>query len=155
MTGTPSAQLDGVVESTFTPMSSALGGALIGLSAATLFGVAGRIAGISGITGGLFSARPGDRAWRVAFAVGLFAGGLAFFSWMPERFGPSESGASLVRLIGAGLLVGIGTQMGGGCTSGHGVCGLSRVSKRSIAATLLFMAAAMIAVALLGQAGAS
>lgn len=136
-------------------MSSALGGALIGLSAATLFGVAGRIAGISGITGGLFSAGAGDRAWRVAFAIGLFAGGLAFFNLMPERFGPSQSGASMFRLIGAGLLVGVGTQLGGGCTSGHGVCGLSRVSKRSIVATSLFMATAMITVGLVGQAGTS
>lgn len=141
------------MESTFTPLSSAVGGALIGLSAATLFGVAGRIAGISGITGGLFSAGPGDREWRIAFVVGLFAGGVAFFNWMPEQFGPSHGGASMLRLVGAGLLVGIGTQLGGGCTSGHGVCGLSRVSKRSLVATLLFMATAMLTVALFGVAG--
>ena len=102
----------------------------------------GRIAGISGILGGLV--QPGDRAWRAAFAAGLLGGGLVAFAWMPAQFGASA--LPTVGLVIAGLLVGIGTRLGGGCTSGHGVCGMSRLSTRSIVATGVFMMFAGITV---------
>ncbi|WP_371823626.1 YeeE/YedE family protein [Myxococcus sp. CA056] len=122
-----------------------LGGVLIGLSAALLLLFNGRIAGISGITGGLLSAAPADRGWRASFLGGLAVGGVLLATFRPESLGPpvlTSVGATLV----AGLLVGFGTQLGGGCTSGHGVCGLARGSKRSLVATLTFMATGAIAV---------
>jgi len=124
--------------SAFTPVSSALGGLLIGAAAALLMGGAGRIAGISGILGGLLTPERGG-AWRLAFLLGLFAS-----PWL-YRLGAAlpaitvEAGTG--RLIVAGLLVGLGTRYASGCTSGHGVCGVSRGSPRSLAATALFMAA--------------
>jgi len=122
----------------FTPIASSIGGLLIGLSAALMLVLKGRICGISGIIGGMPSAAPADRPWRAAFMAGLVGGGALMFVLMPAQFGtqaPVGNGA----LIAAGLLVGIGTRIGSGCTSGHGVCGLSRMSPRSMIATALFM----------------
>ncbi|MEF8702866.1 MAG: YeeE/YedE family protein [Candidatus Accumulibacter sp. UW26] len=123
----------------FTPLAALAGGALIGV-AVTLFAlVNGRIAGISGIIGGLLRPRPGDVGWRLAFVLGLLLAPLFYriFGSLPET--SIETGPGLIIL--AGLLVGLGTRYGAGCTSGHGVCGLSRRSPRSMVATLAFMAA--------------
>lgn len=113
-----------------------LGGGLIGLSAALLWLTHGRIAGITGITGGVIAAR-GGRGWRAAFLVGLAAAGLVARVVAPQAIGAPRHGWPLV--IAAGLLVGFGTQLGGGCTSGHGVCGLARWSTRSLVAVATFM----------------
>lgn len=123
-----------------------IGGILIGLASIGLMLFNGRIAGISGITGGLLAPRRGDIGWRAAFVVGLVAGGFALRVVYPEAF-PTEVKASLPALVVAGLLVGVGTRLGSGCTSGHGVCGMSRLSPRSIVATLTFMATGMLTVA--------
>jgi uncharacterized membrane protein YedE/YeeE len=123
----------------FTPGSALAGGAAIGAAAAMLLLLNGRIAGVSGILGGALGAARGDRAWRLAFVAGLLAAPWTFrlFSALPApRF---EAGYA--ALVFAGLLVGIGTRYGSGCTSGHGVCGLSRLSPRSLVATALFMLA--------------
>ncbi len=121
------------------------GGALIGLSASVLLMVTGRVAGISGIVGGLMSSdrKSGDASWRLAFVIGLLAGGVALYALRPQSFegGPTVS-PLLIAL--AGLFVGVGTTLGNGCTSGHGVCGMSRLSKRSIVATCVFMATGII-----------
>lgn len=124
----------------FTPWSSLAGGVLIGLAAAILILVNGRIAGISGITGSLFSKHPkGELWWRIAFLCGLLS---APWLWRIARPLPTpQIDASYAILILAGLLVGLGTRYGSGCTSGHGVCGISRGSMRSLIATLLFMGA--------------
>lgn len=130
----------------FTPYSALAGGLLIGLSAAILLLLNGRLAGISGILGRLV--RPngdGGTPWRLAFAVGLLAGPLLHQAIAGEAVAISLD-APLAVLIVAGLLVGVGTRLGGGCTSGHGVCGISRVSTRSIAATAIFMVAAAVTV---------
>ena len=123
----------------FTPGSSLAGGVVIGLSAVLLMALLGRIAGISGIIGGLLRPAAGEAGWRLAFLIGLVAG--------PPLWGaaggsvpPVEITAELPILIAGGLLVGAGTAVGGGCTSGHGVCGLARLSPRSLVATLTFMA---------------
>jgi uncharacterized membrane protein YedE/YeeE len=122
----------------FNPGMAALGGLMIGV-ASVLFALStGRIAGISGIVGGVLRPRAGDVAWRLAFVVGLLAAGLAWRAL--DRFPPVAVDISTGTLVAAGLLVGIGTRLGSGCTSGHGVCGLSRLSPRSLAATLAFMA---------------
>lgn len=128
----------------FTPGMSTLGGLLIGLSAAlVLFGL-GRIAGISGIFGGLLFPKAGDIGWRGAFMAGLVLGGVVMSRLYPALFSASES--SLAVVGAAGVLVGVGTRMGNGCTSGHGVCGISRGALRSIAATMTFMATGMLTV---------
>ena len=123
----------------FTPWSSLTGGVLIGIAAAMLLLFNGRIAGISGILGGLLKPVRDDVGWRVAFLVGLLAAPFvyALFVTLPRP----QIDASYGALILAGLLVGVGTRYGGGCTSGHGVCGLSRLSLRSLVATLAFMGA--------------
>jgi uncharacterized membrane protein YedE/YeeE len=114
------------------------GGALIGISASLLLALNGKVAGISGIVSGLLSPTRGEVAWRALFVVGLLAGGAAAYRVMPERFDASAAPAMpLVAL--AGVLVGAGTRIGNGCTSGHGVCGISRIAPRSIAATITFM----------------
>jgi uncharacterized membrane protein YedE/YeeE len=128
----------------FTPVSAAIGGALIGLSAALLWVANGRIAGISGILGGLGRAGRGDVGWRVAFVVGLMAAPLLYAAVASAPRIVVQSGPGLLVL--AGLLVGFGTRLGGGCTSGHGVCGIARLSRRSIVATCLFMATALVTV---------
>jgi len=123
----------------FTPLSATLGGALIGASAVVLMATIGRIAGISGIAGGLATARSPDRGWRVSFLIGLVGiPALAGFA-RPELF-QSDFSVSLPWIILAGIIVGIGTTLGNGCTSGHGVCGNARLSIRSVIATLTFMA---------------
>lgn len=128
----------------FTPISALAGGTIIGLATAFLLIFTGRIAGISGIVGGLFRLQKGDFGWRVAFVAGLL---LAPWLWRWFDELPAiqvETSHGLLAL--AGLIVGLGTRYGSGCTSGHGVCGLSRLSLRSIVATLLFMTMGMITV---------
>ena len=128
----------------FTPWSSLAGGMLLGVAAAMLALLNGRIAGISGIAGGLLGAKSGDKGWRLAFIGGLLAAPLAWtlFSAAPD----SKIDATIPELIIAGLLVGVGARYAGGCTSGHGVCGLARLSGRSLVATLTFMAAGFVTV---------
>lgn len=123
----------------FTPLSAAIGGVLIGFAAVMFALLNGRIAGISGIVGGMLGSRPGDRAWRLAFVAGLIAAPLVYA--LAGAAAPARIDADFPTLVIAGLLVGIGTRYGAGCTSGHGVCGLSRLSPRSLVATLCFMAA--------------
>jgi uncharacterized membrane protein YedE/YeeE len=132
------------METSFTPVSAAVGGALIGLSAAILWVANGRIAGISGILSGLGSAARSDMDWRLAFLAGLVMAPL-FYAFAVTA--PAIAiGAGPMILIAGGLLVGIGTRLGGGCTSGHGVCGLARLSRRSVVATGLFMLSAAVTV---------
>ena len=128
----------------FTPASALTGGAIIGAAAALFAVLNGRIAGVSGILGGLARPQAGDISWRIAFVAGLVAAPLAWglLAALPEI----RVDASYATLAAAGLLVGIGTRYGGGCTSGHGVCGVSRMSPRSIVATLAFMAAGFVMV---------
>jgi len=130
--------------SAFTPWSAGIGGVVIGIAAALLVLVNGRVAGISGIVGGMLRPRAGDFAWRLAFVAGLLLAPLAYASVAALPAITIEAGYPM--LIAAGLLVGIGTRFAGGCTSGHGVCGLSRLSPRSLVATLSFMAAGFITV---------
>jgi hypothetical protein len=129
----------------FTPVSAFLGGTLIGLSATLLFWLNGRIAGVSGIVGGLLTARGDDVGWRVVFAVGILLGTLGFRAASGDAVSPTMV-ASVPALAFAGLLVGYGTRLGSGCTSGHGVCGLARLSVRSLVATLTFMLSGFVAV---------
>ena len=130
----------------FTPWTAALGGLLIGLAASLLRLSNGRIAGISGICGGLLARSTGDRGWRLCFLAGLPLGALAVGALRGGL--PIQIVDSPVALVTAGLLVGFGTQLGNGCTSSHGVCGLARGSRRSLAATLTFMASDAITVLL-------
>ena len=123
----------------FTPFASLLGGALIGLAASLLLLTHGRVAGISGIVGGLLQRDISDRPFRLSFLGGLLLAGVVFVAIRPAAFIASEH-APLWALALAGLLVGYGTSLGGGCTSGHGICGLSRLSVRSLVATATFMA---------------
>lgn len=133
----------------FTPWTALGGGALIGLAAAGFILLLGRIAGISGIVGGLVDgAAPGDRLWRATFTAGLLLAPAAW--WLIGGHWPAvEMHTSAPLLVIAGLLVGYGTRLGNGCTSGHGVCGLARLSPRSLAATLTFMATGFLATFLL------
>jgi uncharacterized protein len=143
------AMIDVPMES-FTPLSALVGGALIGLAASALWLLSGRIAGVSGIVAtALFDRR--ERGWQIAFIAGLVAGGLFMAAVSPPSFAPSAR--PLALLAGAGLLVGAGTSLAGGCTSGHGVCGVGRLSPRSIAATATFMVTGALAVALLRWLG--
>jgi uncharacterized membrane protein YedE/YeeE len=128
----------------FTPLSAAIGGALIGLASALLMLTIGRIAGISGIFGEALIGGS-DKSWRVAFIVGLIAAPL--LAMLAGVSVPSPAmPSSWVVIVAAGLLVGFGTRLGGGCTSGHGICGIARISPRSITATLIFMVTAMVVV---------
>ena len=122
----------------FTPWPALAGGALIGLAAALLLLLNGRVAGISGVLGGLLKPVKGDIAWRAAFVLGLVGAPLAYLLF--ARLPVPRIDADYAALIAAGLLVGVGTRYGSGCTSGHGVCGLARLSPRSLAATACFMA---------------
>lgn len=135
----------------FTPLSATIGGLLIGLSATLLWLVNGRTAGISNIAGGIYPIRKDDVLWRVLFLVGLpvgawfgLAAGPTLFAEVPRTL--PEVTLSPAWLIFAGLLVGIGTRVGRGCTSGHGICGLSRFSVRSVVAVATFMATAVVTV---------
>jgi uncharacterized protein len=131
----------------FTPVSAAIGGALIGLSAVLLMLFTGRIAGVSGIFDGLINPQTSDRAWRAAFVAGLIAAPVTamlvgYNVPMPQLPG------SFITIVVGGLLVGFGARLGSGCTSGHGICGIARLSPRSIAATSVFTVAAIVVVAL-------
>lgn len=129
----------------FTPVSALVGGLMIGSAASLLLWLNGRIAGVSGIAWNLIARPREDGAWRLAFLTGLVLGALIY------RLGSSDALALTIQaswavVIFGGLLVGFGTQLGGGCTSGHGVCGIARLSPRSIAATLSFMVSAIVTV---------
>lgn len=128
----------------FTPWASLAGGTLIGLAAAMFILLNGRIAGISGIIGGLLRPAKGDALWRVALVTGLVLAPLIY--QLAFALPAVEVNASVAMLIVAGLLVGVGTRYGSGCTSGHGVCGLGRGSQRSLVATLAFMASGFLTV---------
>jgi uncharacterized membrane protein YedE/YeeE len=130
----------------FDPVSAAIGGALIGFAAILLMVLTGRIAGISGILGDLVDLAGGDRLWRVAFLAGLIAAPLLLAAAGHGLRPPAMPGWAVILI--AGLLVGFGTRLGSGCTSGHGICGIARLSPRSIAATIVFMVTAVITVAI-------
>ncbi|MCH9019527.1 MAG: YeeE/YedE family protein [Proteobacteria bacterium] len=134
----------------FTPVSAAIGGALIGGAASLLMLFTGRIAGISGIVGNLLQSSAGENSWRIAFVVGLIAGPLAYDAATRAPLTIAIE-APLPVLIAGGLLVGFGTRLGSGCTSGHGVCGLARFSTRSLVATLTFLAIAALTVFVAGH----
>ncbi len=129
-------------------MRALLGGALIGLSASLLMLFKGRIAGISGIVHGIFFSKDNGKAWRLVFILGLVFGGYLSFYFLDNPF-HTELTFSNSQFIIAGLLVGIGTKVGNGCTSGHGVCGISRFSMRSIFATLVFIGSGVLTVFLM------
>lgn len=134
----------------FLPIEGLVGGALIGLAAALLLWGNGRVAGISSIFGGIL--QRGDVRWRLVFLAGLVTGGLVIRVLAPASFGAPTQESSLLLLLSA-FLVGLGTAVGGGCTSGHGVCGLARWSSRSMVAVCTFMATGMITVALMHAFG--
>ena len=123
------------------------GGILIGISASMMLLFSGRIAGVSGIFGGMLFQQGKERAWRLSFITGLIFGGILLYAINAEFF-ENSSGRGLLAVNIAGFLVGIGTRVGGGCTSGHGVCGIGRLSVRSIVATVTFVFAGMVAVVL-------
>ncbi|MEX9947570.1 YeeE/YedE family protein [Providencia rettgeri] len=135
----------------FTPGSAAVGGVLIGLAVAILLILNGRIAGISGILAGVLKPTKGDTAWKLAFIVGILVAPLLFitFVYTPEV----TIATSTPLLITAGLLVGFGTRLGSGCTSGHGICGMARFSRRSMVAVAIFMLVAFITVAVINHFG--
>ena len=130
------------MDTQFTPVTALLGGGLIGLAATVLYAGIGRIAGISGIVNNAIERRQ-ERGWRLAFLAGLLAAAAAWFAWSGEA---PRNGFPLPWLLAAGLLVGFGTRLGNGCTSGHGICGLARLSKRSLAAVVAFMASGIATV---------
>ena len=139
---------------TWTPWSAAAGGALIGLAAVLLLALNGRIAGISGILNGALFGTADDRLWRALFLVGLVVGGSGFH-WITDNALVTRQDFSTGLLALAGVLVGVGTRMGSGCTSGHGVCGIARLSGRSLVATTTFLGVGMAvasAVHLFGRA---
>jgi uncharacterized membrane protein YedE/YeeE len=129
----------------FTPFSALIGGAMIGTATALFLVLNGRIAGISGILGGLLPPARGDVAWRLAFLIGIVAAPLLYAA-VGGHLPPIGITGSAGVLVGAGLLVGFGTRLGSGCTSGHGVCGIGRGSPRSMVATLTFMLVAAVTV---------
>jgi len=132
----------------FTPVSALIGGGLVGLAAVLLMAFNGRIMGISGIFGQMLRLPAGDTAWRAAFVIGLVAAPLLYGMAIGGIEAPAVSAPTALVVLG-GLLVGFGTRLGAGCTSGHGVCGLARFSRRSIAATVTFLAVAMVTVFIL------
>ncbi len=140
----------------FTPLLSLAGGLILGISATILL-TSGRIAGISGILGGLLSSGSDDKSWRFLFLIGLIGGAVIFplaggdISYIDINPYQFDDTAHFVALAVAGLLVGIGTNIGAGCTSGHGICGLGRLSARSFVATLSFMASAVVVVFIMRQ----
>lgn len=137
----------------FTPIESFAGGLLIGLAAALFVLFHGRIMGVSGIVGGLLRSSKGDRSWRLSFLAGLILAPLITkFAGLAPAIRIEQS---MIWLVVAGVLVGFGTSLGSGCTSGHGVCGIARLSPRSIAATIIFMAFAMLTVWLMNKVQAS
>ena len=131
----------------FTPWASLAGGVLLGVASALFILLNGRILGISGILGGLMPPKSGDAGWRITFLLGMAAAPLVFAWLAPAGFlQPPRIEASNGVIVAAGLLVGLGTRYGSGCTSGHGVCGLSRLSPRSLVATMTFMGAGFLMV---------
>ena len=132
----------------FDPISALLGGALIGLASVLLMMLTGRIAGISGIFGGCLMLSAGDKVWRFAFIMGLILAPVAS-GLLGHPLPTPDMPASWVMIAIAGLLVGFGARLGGGCTSGHGICGVARLSARSIVATAIFMASAIVIVAIM------
>ena len=139
-----------MIETAFTPVNAVIGGVLIGLAATRLYATCGRIAGISGLLNRVIEER-NERGWRLLFLLGLLAGaGLWFTLGNPPL--TARTDFSLPWLLLAGLLVGIGTRLGNGCTSGHGICGLARLSKRSLVAVLVFMACGIATTTLLRHA---
>ena len=134
----------------FTPWASLSGGILLGLASAAFILLNGRILGISGIVGGLLRPTSGDVGWRISFVLGLLAAPLLY--WLAAGPTAVRIDAGWSTLVIAGLLVGVGTRFGSGCTSGHGVCGLSRLSPRSLMATLAFMGAGFVTVYLVRHA---
>ena len=133
----------------FTPLPAFAGGILIGLSATIMLLFNGRITGISGIMDGIVvNSKSGDRLWRVCFLFGLVLGGFIYSMIWPDVFVPRD-GFSLALIVAGGFIVGIGTRMGSGCTSGHGICGIARFSRRSILATFVFMFTGAITVYLI------
>ncbi len=131
----------------FTPFASLAGGIILGLASAIFILVNGRILGISGILGGLLTPKAGDTTWRVAFLLGMLVAPTVFHAVVPAQYITAPRiDATEWMVIAAGLLVGIGTRYASGCTSGHGVCGLSRLSPRSLVATLSFMGAGFVMV---------
>jgi uncharacterized protein len=134
----------------FTPISGLIGGILIGLAVALMLLLNGRIAGVSGIVGGLVKPKAGDTGWRAAFVVGLPLGALAYIL-VAGGPAPVNVLASPPAILIGGLLVGFGTRMGSGCTSGHGLCGLALLSWRSVIATAVFFGVAMVTVFLTGH----
>ena len=137
---------------TFTPYSAAVGGVLIGLAATMLWQLNGRIAGISGIASAALQRRCPDRLWRLAFLGGMIGAGTAWLWFANIPWQPRENFPGPLLVI-AGLLVGIGTRLGSGCTSGHGVCGVARFSPRSIVATLVFLMIGMTTATMLNLVG--
>jgi uncharacterized protein len=131
----------------FDPISALIGGALIGFASVLLMMLIGRIAGISGILTGCFALIGGDKVWRVAFIAGLISAPIAS-SLVGHSLPMPQMPMSWVAIVLAGFLVGLGARIGGGCTSGHGVCGIARLSTRSMIATGVFMGTAMIVVAI-------
>jgi uncharacterized membrane protein YedE/YeeE len=136
----------------FTPYRGLIGGILIGISAILFLALNGRIAGISGLVHGLCPPKKTDFMWRLAFLTGLIFGGLTFYLFAAIQFQLRHNFPILLLLIG-GFCVGLGTRMGQGCTSGHGVCGIARLSIRSIVATLLFMFSAFVTVYIIRHVG--
>ena len=129
----------------FTPMSGFAGGLLIGSAVTLMLLLNGRVAGISSIVGGLLTLRLRDAAWRAAFVAGLIIGALAYL-WTVDQTTPVRVLASLPAILVGGLLVGFGTRLGSGCTSGHGLCGMARLSRRSVVSTATFFGVAMLTV---------
>ena len=134
----------------FTPFAAILGGVLIGLSASAMLFLHGRIAGISGIAGGLVSPKRGDTAWRLWFIGGLVVAGIVAAALAPSMLHVGIERSSLAVAV-AGLLVGFGSRLGSGCTSGHGVCGITRFSPRSLIATATFMTTGAAAAFVVGH----
>ena len=131
----------------FTPFASLTGGIILGVASAIFILINGRILGISGILGGLLPPKAGDTTWRIAFMLGLFAAPTVFHAVVPAQFITAPRiDATDWMVVAAGFLVGIGTRYASGCTSGHGVCGLSRLSPRSLLATMSFMGAGFVMV---------
>jgi hypothetical protein len=129
----------------FTPISALLGGVLIGSAAAVLLWLNGRVAGVSGIFNGALLPQSGEAAWRAMFLLGLVAGASLYVAVNPEGYAP-RTGFPATLLVAGGFLVGFGTRMGGGCTSGHGVCGIARLSIRSVIATAVFVLTGVVTV---------
>lgn len=131
----------------FTPIESLIGGAIIGFASVFMMIIFGKVAGISGIVGSIFKLPKNDTAWRFAFLFGIISSGFIFSNFIDKTLLINNLDSNnFIKIISAGLLVGFGTRLGSGCTSGHGICGVSRLSKRSIVATCIFLGTAMLTV---------